>query len=202
MKTKDLALAHIHANGTRVVILEVLERKVTRAAHLVRDTLTRGAIKRISSPAAARHDVEGSALAVLGRLVAPRRLLIGVGLELGDGALAGARESEGGGLEVGLLGEEEDGGAFFARVRGGDIKVEDGAGVAVYFAVVLGAVGLVGVLGVDRDDQVRVLVVAVEVLGAGVAGMRLRLRLGLGTRLRLRTRLGLRTWLRTWLRLR
>ena len=42
--------------------------------------------------------------------------------------------------------------------------------MAVYLAVVLCAVSLVGVLGVDGDDEVRVLVVSVEILRAGVAG--------------------------------
>jgi hypothetical protein len=45
-QARCLALANIHANGARVVVLEVVEREVARRTHLVRDRLARGASTR------------------------------------------------------------------------------------------------------------------------------------------------------------
>ena len=134
--TRYLALADIHTNGTRIVVLEVIQGKVAGAAHLEGDALAGGAIEGSDAPGAAGRHAEGNGVAGLGGLVVPRGLLGGVVLEGGDGALAGAREGVVRGLEVFLLREQEDGGALFAGVRVGNVEVEDAAGVAVDFAVV------------------------------------------------------------------
>ena len=59
--------------------------------------------------------------------------------------LAGAGQSEGGGLQLGLLGEQEVGGAALVLPGSGDVKVEDGADGVRGGAVEGGGVGLVGV---------------------------------------------------------
>lgn len=80
--------------------------------------------------------------------------------------LAGASQSEGGGLELGLLGEEEVGGAALVPPGLRDVEVENGADVVGGSAVEGGGVGLVGLGGVDGEDQVRELEVLGEVAGA------------------------------------
>jgi len=112
--------------------------------------------------------------------------------------LAGAGQSVGRGLELGLLGEEEVGVAALVLPGGGDVEVEDGADVVSSRAVEGGGVGLVGLGGVDGEDQVRELEVLGEVAGAilgliallGVFGLLGVLVLGLVAVLRLVAVLG------------
>lgn len=80
--------------------------------------------------------------------------------------LAGAGQSGGRGLELGLLGEEEVGGAALVSPGLRDVEVEDGADVVGGSAVEGCGVGLVGLGGVDGEDQVRKLEVLGEVAGA------------------------------------
>jgi hypothetical protein len=103
---------------------------------------------------------------------------VGLGLILEGGALDGrlvqvaelhfarAGQSEGGSLELGLLGEQEVGGAALILPRGGDVEVEDGADGVRGRAVEGGGICLVGLGGVDGDDQVRELEVFGEVARA------------------------------------
>jgi len=72
-------------------------------------------------------------------------------------------EGVGASLELALLREEEDERAGLASIGGRNIKVEDGGDSAVDGTVVLGAVRGVGRGRADRDNQVRVLVVTVDV---------------------------------------
>ena len=80
--------------------------------------------------------------------------------------LTRAGQSEGRGLELGLLGEEEVGRAALVPPGGGDVEVEDGADVVRGRAVEGGGVCLVGLGGVDGKDQVRELEVLGEVARA------------------------------------
>lgn len=80
--------------------------------------------------------------------------------------LTRAGQSEGRGLELGLLGEEEVGRAALVPPGGGDVEVEDGADVVRGSAVEGGGVRLVGLGRVDGEDQVRELEVLGEVARA------------------------------------
>ena len=74
-----------------------------------------------------------------------------------------------------MLGEEKDQRAGLAGVGGGKVEVEDCADAGRDGAVVLRAEGFVGLSGVDGDDEVGVLVFAVEVrwaAGTGCGGWR------------------------------
>jgi len=84
----------------------------------------------------------------------------------GDSETALIVEGVAGGLKLVKLGEEEDSGAGLSSVRSRDIEVEDGRNLRVKSAVVLGTVGLVRIVGINGDDQVRVLVSTVDVGGA------------------------------------
>ena len=156
-----LARADVHANRTGVVVLEVVERVITRAAHLVRDSLSSSTIARDNGVGVARRDAHTAEVALLAGYVGPASRLHGRAAELGEAAGSAARCGVAGGLEILLLGEEEDDGALLARVGGGDVEVEDGAGRFVNLAVVRGTIGLIGRSGIDRDDQVRVLIVTI-----------------------------------------
>lgn len=131
-----LALADIQAKRARVVVLEVVEGKVTLAADLVADSLSSSARARGNRVRVARSNGHGSKVGLLARLVGVGGLLAGRTLELGEVDLAGAGNSVGRSLEILLLWEQEDDGTGLARVRGGDVEVEDRASVAVDLAVV------------------------------------------------------------------
>jgi len=166
-----LAPTNVQPNRTRVVVLEVLERKVAASAHLVRYSLSSGTITGRNNVLVARRDAVASKVRLLSGRVGPAGLRVCVAGELREAALAGAGDGVRGRVEVFLLREEEDEAACLARVGLRDVEVEDGAGVRVDFAVVGRAGGLVGGGGVDGDDEVGVLVVAIQVGGAGVGGL-------------------------------
>jgi hypothetical protein len=163
IKPRCLALAHIHANRARIVVLEVVERKVASRTHLVRNRLARGTRSRRNNVRVTRGNAHRGQVAHLAGLVGPRSLSISGLAELGEAARAAAGDGVAGCGEVLLRGEEEEHGALLAGVGGGDVEVEDGAGGLVDFAVVGCAHGGAGRAGGDRDDQVGVLVVAVQV---------------------------------------
>jgi hypothetical protein len=165
-----LALSHIQSNRARVIILEVLERKVALTTHLVTHRLACSTITRGNSVRATRGNAEAPKLRRLGRLIGIACLLVCSACELRKVDLACARDGERRRLEVLLLGEEEDDGASLASVRSGDVEVEDGAGVRVDFAVVGSSWGRVGGGRVYGDDEVGVLIVAVQVCRAGCRG--------------------------------
>lgn len=71
------------------------------------------------------------------------------------------------GLELAQLWEEEDERASLAGVRSRNVKVEDGRNGAVDSAVVLSAVSCLWRAGRDWHDQVRELIVTVDVSWAG-----------------------------------
>jgi len=77
------------------------------------------------------------------------------------------------GFQRRLLREEEDERARHAGVRRWQVEVEDGAGAWGDGAVVLSAIGRVGLGGVDGDNEVRILVFAAKAGRAGGAGGRL-----------------------------
>jgi hypothetical protein len=170
----NLALADVHANGAWVVILEVVDGEVTAAANLVAHSLASFAIARLDGVGVAGAELHGSKIPSLSRSVAPSSLCVGIALELADGAFSLTRDCVVGGLKVRFLGQHEHGRASLTGVRGRDIEVEDGADVGADRAVVRGAISLVGVLGVNGYNQMRVLVIAVEVLRAGTRGSWLR----------------------------
>jgi hypothetical protein len=80
-----------------------------------------------------------------------------------------ARHGEAGGLELGLLGEEEDDAALLAGVARGDVEVKDGAVAGAQVGKVLSSVGGAGHVLVDGDDGVRGLV---GTTGRSAAGSR------------------------------
>ena len=145
----------VKADGARVEVLEVVETGVANGLHLDCDGL--------AGTARSLVDV----VRIAGRHLLGAEDLLGLGLVLVSGALdagrlqdaeldfAGAGEREGGGLELGLLGEEELERASLAGVGGGDVKVEDCADRAGGGTVERGVVALLGHGGVDGDDQVR-----------------------------------------------
>lgn len=115
----------------------------------------------------ARNQLDGGECAVGHGLVGEGGSALDGGLvQVAELHLARAGESEGGGLELGLLREEEVGGAALVPPGLRDVEVEDGADVVGGSAVEGGDVGLVGLGGVDGEDQVRELEVLGEVAGA------------------------------------
>jgi hypothetical protein len=103
----------------------VVEGEVSVAADLVTDSLASSTVTRSDHVGVTRGDGHRSKVRLLAGLVGIGGLLAGRTLELGEIDLAGARDCVRRGLEVLLLGEEEDDGACLARVGSGDIKVED-----------------------------------------------------------------------------
>jgi hypothetical protein len=166
-----LALANIHAKRRWVVVLEEVESISTLATHLVRHSLPSSTRTRSNNIGITRGKAHASQVAGLAGLVSPRGLLVGRAAQLREAALSAARGSVAGGLEVLLVGEQEDDRACLAGVGGRDVEVEDGASGLVDFAVVRGAGGVIGRAGVDGDDQVRVLVVSIQVCRAGTGGL-------------------------------
>lgn len=167
-----LALGDVQTNGRRVVVLEVVQVGVTSSRNLKADALASGAVKGGNVVAVAGRDSHDAVVSLLGGLVVVGGATGSGVLELGKVELAVALEGEARGLEVLLLGEEEDEAALLAGVAAGNVKVENGRDVAVDVAKVRGALGGVRVGLVDGDDQVRELVRAVEVGRAGVLGRR------------------------------
>jgi len=170
----NLANPNVSPQRTRVEILEELHAQSTRAHKLKRSPSTRGALM-------ARHDVRMAGLkardgpdatdgsfghGVVGGLLRRRRR------QLVDGDPAPTVERVRRSLQRRLLGEEEDERAGLAGVRGGQIEVEDGAFLWGDGAVVLRAVGLVGLGRVDGYDEVREFVRAVQVCWAASARCR------------------------------
>lgn len=153
-----------------VVVLEEVEVGATGVLHLVADGLTRGAGEgRDDVGVTGRHSELAQVLLDSGGVVVGGRRASG-GLERSKVDLTIAAEGVGRSLEVLLVGEEEDQAARLAGVRGGDIKVEDARDAGGDGAVVGGTRSVVGLGGVDGDDQMRVLVVAREISGAAAAG--------------------------------
>jgi hypothetical protein len=166
-----LTASDVGSDGAWVVVLEVLKGEVTLAADLVADGLASSAGTRGDGVRVAGGDTHGGKVRLLTGLVGVSSLLVGWALELGEVDLAGAGDGEGRGLKVLLLGEQENKRAGLARVRRRNVEVKDRAGVAVDLAVVLGAVSLVGLLRVDRYDEVGVLVVSVQISWAHATGL-------------------------------
>lgn len=131
-----LAAADVETNRTRVIILEVVERKVTPSTDLIRDPLSRSASARRNRIRVSRRNAEAAKVALLAGLVGVRSALGRWARQLAEVDVAATRDGEAGCLEVLLGGEEEDDAAGLARVGGWDVEVEDGARVAVDLAVV------------------------------------------------------------------
>ena len=160
-KRARLALADVQADRAGVVVLEVVKRKVSVAADLIADSLTSSAVIRGDHVRVARGDSHRSEVRLLTRLVGVGGLLASGALKLGEVNLTRARKGERRGLEVLLLGEQEDNGAGLAGIGSGYIEVEDRAGVTVDLTIVGSTEGLGGLLRVDRNDQVGILVGAI-----------------------------------------
>lgn len=175
-----LALGDVQANRRRVVVLEVVEASVANGVNLKRDGLASRAVKGGNQVAVAGRDAGGAVGLLDAGLVVVGGALARRAREAGEADVAGAGEGEGGGLEVLLLGEEEDEAALLALVLVGDVEVEDGGHAAGEVAKVRGAGGVVGRVLVDGDDQVGELVGAAQVDGASLGSGRRRGRLGLG----------------------
>lgn len=110
------------------------------------------------------HDAE---VRLLSGLVVEGGTLGSDALELGEVKLAVAGEVETGGLEVRLLGEQEDEAALLALVAARDVEVEDAGLVLGNFAKVGSSGGGVGVALVDVDDEMGEFIGAVQVGRAG-----------------------------------
>jgi hypothetical protein len=102
-------------------------------------------------------------------LVAPRGVLAGGSLALGELEAARTGRSVARCLEILLLGEEEDQRAAVARVRLRDIEIEERAHIAISHSVVRSPRCFRRLGGRYRNNQVRVLVFAVQVCGATIA---------------------------------
>lgn len=107
------------------LVLEERETKITSAANLNALGRARGTLRGANRVRVARRRRAASKLRLLGWAVVPGRLLVGGGAQGGEDEVAVAGDVVAGGLELGLLGEEEDGAAGFARVAVGDVEVED-----------------------------------------------------------------------------
>lgn len=190
-----LAGSDIQTDGRGVVVLEVVEVGRAGVADLVRDGLASRAGEGGDGVVVARRDGEGTKLALDTRGVAVAGRLLGRGVQRSEANLAVTAEAERRGLEVFLLGEEEDERALLARVRRGDVEVKERRDGRSDGAIVRGARSLAWSGRVNRDDQVRELVVALLEgsatssraggrLGSRSAGRRrdARLRSGSGSR--------------------
>lgn len=164
-----LALTDISADRARIVVLEVVQRQAAGSTHLIGDCLTRSArVGHDCVRVARRYAVDGlDGLACT--LVVERGLLASIGIALRELQTSRARDGEGRSLKVLLLWEKEDQSAGVARVRLGNVEVEERADIAIGLSVVGGSRG-VGRLGRrDGHDQVRVLVLAVQIGRAAVS---------------------------------
>jgi len=153
----------------RVPIIHPRDVKATNSGELVGESLASGT--RSGGDDLLSTDSDGDCGDGLGgRNVVVRGGLGGRSAELrnSDGATGG--EGVVGGLEQALGGESEDELASLASIALRNVEVEDGAGGAVDSSVVLSAIGLVRGGGVNRDNQVGVLVGSGEVVGADGAG--------------------------------
>lgn len=174
-----LAGGDVQADGARVVVLEVLKAQATVGTKLVAlrgacSTVTRG-----DHVAVAGHwrEVAGVLFGLGARVV--RRALLGSRAEVVDRDGAFPVEGEVGRLEVALLGEEEDEAASLALIGLRNIEVVHRASGPIDLPVVRCTVGLIWVLRRDGNDQVRVLIVALQICRAGRAlASRSGLRLG------------------------
>ena len=164
---RSLAGRDVQTNGRRVVVLEVVQVGRASVRDLVANALASGAVEGGDLVRVTRGDGESAEVlsdvrgVIEGRLSGSRRL------QLRDVDLAVAAEGIRRGLEVGLLREEEDERASLALVRVGNVEVEDRRDGVRDRAEVRGALSGVGLGRVNGHDQVRVLVVAGEVSGAG-----------------------------------
>jgi hypothetical protein len=166
-----LASGDEQTDGAWVPVLEVVEAGSRNRVDLVRDSLAGGAREACNNGGGTRGDSEAAEVSLDAAFGGVGGLVGGHGAQLLEVNLAVAGEAEGGGLELVLLGEEEDKRAS-ASVGLGDIEVEDGADVGGDGAVVLCAESLVRRRGGDRDDQMRVLVLTVEVGWAALGATR------------------------------
>lgn len=164
-----LALTDISADRARIVVLEVVQRQAAGSTHLVGDCLARSArVGHDCVRVARRYAVDGLD-GLAGTLVVERGLLASIGIALRELQTSRARDGEGRSLKVLLLWEKEDQSAGVARVRLGNVEVEERADIAIGLSVVGGSRG-VGRLGRrDGHDQVRVLVLAVQIGRAAVS---------------------------------
>lgn len=145
----------VKADGARVEVLEVVETGVANGLHLDGDGLA-GAARSVVDVVR----VAGSQLLVGENLVSLGLGLVSGALDTGglqdaELDLAGAGEREGRGLKLGQFGEEELERAGLALVGSRDVEVEDRADGSGGGAVERGVVALLGLGGVDGDDQVR-----------------------------------------------
>lgn len=166
-----LASGDEQTDGAWVPVLEVVEAGSRDRADSVRDSLASGAREAGNNGGGTRGDSEVAEVSLDAALSGVGGRVGGHGGQLREVNLAVAGEAEGRGLELVLLGEEEDKRAS-ASVGLGDVEVEDGADVGGDGAVVGCAERLVRRRGGDRDDQVRVLVLAVEVGWAALGATR------------------------------
>ena len=166
-----LASTDVKTQRRGVVVLEELEVQATSGGNLERDSGASGAgihakgVGRATLELVDGADLLGDSggVRVGGRLVSNT-------VQDSDGETTLVVEGVAGGLELVKLREEEDGRASLASVRGRDVEVEDGRNLGTDGAVVLSTVGLARVAGVNRDDQVGVLVSTVDVGRASGCG--------------------------------
>jgi len=163
-----LASADVKSKRARVIVLEELESKTAGRGKLKADGGTGWALVGADDVGVARLE------AADGTVLESLRWLVGVCGALVGGAGQNVRnkttltvEAVRASLELVQLWEQEDEGASLAGVRGRNVKVEDGRDGAVDSAVVLSAVSGVWRARRDWHDQVRVLVVTVDVSWAG-----------------------------------
>lgn len=160
---KSLAGGDVETQRRRVVILKEVQVGATGVLHLVANRLASRTAESRDSVGVTRRDGSDTIVLLDGGHVTVRSRLLNRRLELGEVDLAVTAEGESRGLEVLLLGEEEDQAAGLALVRLRDVEVvESGLGRGDG-AVVRGARGCVGRRRVHGDDQVRSGVLAVEV---------------------------------------
>lgn len=162
-----------------VVVLEEVEVGATSVLHLEADCLSSGALEGRNQVGVARGD-RGNAVVLLDLgSIAEGSLRSSGRLQHGEIDLAVAAEGVRRGLEVLLLGEQEDETAGLAGVRGRNVKVEDARDGGRDCAVERGARSLVGRRGVDGYDQVGEFILSGEIgraAGDGRLGGRGRMR--------------------------
>lgn len=140
---------------SRIRVLKPGEVSGTRILHLKSDLLASGTREcRDNKRVTGRDSDIADIVRDSGRVVEGSRARSRLG-QPREIDLTVTAKGKGRGLEIGLLGEQEDKAAGFAFVRLGDIEVEDARDGWGHLAVELGAEGLVGSLGINGNDQVR-----------------------------------------------
>lgn len=157
----------VQSQRRRVVVLEEVQAQAILRRELDRLGSASLAVPSSNNIAVAGLRRDATKISLDSRSIAPGSLLVGRAAKLRAAQTARASELVRRGLEILLLGEQENNRTLLSLIVLGDVEVEDRTGGGVDLAVVAGAVNVVGMIRGNGYNQVRRLVSASE---RGLAG--------------------------------